>query len=363
MLDVIRVAAAATVAAAHLTQSHFSEGLPDLTVLARASVAIFFVLSGFVIRYVTCRRRSILDNYLKDRVSRIYSVVIPALLVTLAADTISRHINRAFYMSWSEYATHPISRIFENMIFTAQLWTRDVSPLSNSPFWSLNYEVAYYVLYGCAFYLTGRRRLFWIAVTVLVVGPKILLLFPVWLIGCFGHDLYQKQSGSGRLASDLNWAIAGGLVIVAGAGVAMWINRGLFNAALLLHSQMYVESQRLKLGMTGDGLAFYAIGLVGCVIFLRVLLMVRRFEIGSDTKMVRVARFIAEGTFPIYLLHFPLYVLIAACIPYNHASLFQKGLILLTILALGVLAGHPCNSLKTRLRSLTLERAKVETAA
>ena len=30
---------------------------------------------------------------------------------------------------------------------------------------------------------------------------------------------------------------------------------------------------------------------------------------------------------------------------------------------LGVLAGHPCNALKTRLRSLTLERAKVETAA
>ncbi|HEY6412205.1 MAG TPA: hypothetical protein VIX42_00870 [Edaphobacter sp.] len=49
MLDVIRVAAAAMVAAAHLTQNYFSEGLPDLTFLARVSVAIFFVLSGFVI--------------------------------------------------------------------------------------------------------------------------------------------------------------------------------------------------------------------------------------------------------------------------------------------------------------------------
>jgi peptidoglycan/LPS O-acetylase OafA/YrhL len=333
MLDVIRVAAAAMVAGAHLTQSYFSEGFPDLTFLGRASVAIFFVLSGFVIRYVTCRRRGTLESYTKDRVSRIYSVAIPALLVTLVADTISRDANPAFYRNWLEDATHPINRIFENMIFTAQLWTRDVSPLSNSPFWSLNYEMVYYVLYGCAFYLTGRRRLFWIAIIVLAVGPKILLLFPVWLMGCIAHDLYQKQGRSGRLSSNLNWTTVGALV------------------------------NRLKLGKTGSGLSFYVVGLVGCVIFLRVLLLVRQFEIRSDTKMVRAIRFIAEGTFPIYLLHFPLYVLIAACIPYNHASLLQKGLILLTVLTLGVFAGHPCNVLKTRLRSLTFERAKVKTAA
>jgi peptidoglycan/LPS O-acetylase OafA/YrhL len=363
VLDVIRVAAAAMVAAAHLTQSYFSKGLPDLTFLARASVAIFFVLSGFVIRYVTCRRRGTLEHYLKDRASRIYSVVIPALLVTLAADMTSAHVNPTFYANWSQDATHPISRIFENMIFTAQLWTRDVNPLSNSPFWSLNYEVAYYVLYGCAFYLTGWRRLFWIAATVVVVGPKILLLFPVWLIGCIAHDLYQRRSASGRLASNLNWGIAGMLAIAGGVGVAMRFDHGALDTALLLRSNMYEQSQRLKLGMTGSGLLFYAIGLVGCAFFLRVLLVARRFEIRPDTKMVRVIRFISEGTFPIYLLHFPLYVLIAACIPYNHASVAQKGLILLTILSLGIFAGHPCNVLKTKLRSLTLDRAKVETAA
>lgn len=300
---------------------------------------------------------------MKDRVSRIYSVVIPALVVTLVADAISRRVNPAFYANWSEYATHPLNRIFENMVFTAQLWARDVSPLSNSPFWSLNYEVAYYALYGCAFYLTGRRRIFWIAMIALVVGPKMLLLFPVWLIGCFAHDLYQKQRRSGRLAANLNRAIVGAIVVVIGIGLAMRFNHGLVNAAHLLRSRMYEESQRLKLGMTGGGLSFYAIGLVGCVIFLRLLLLVRRFEIRSDTKLVRVVRFISEGTFPIYLLHFPLYVLIAACVPYNHASLVQKGMILSTILTLGVLAAHPCNVLKTRLRSLTLERAKVETVA
>jgi peptidoglycan/LPS O-acetylase OafA/YrhL len=326
-------------------------------------VGIFFVLSGFVIRHVTCKRHSTLDNYLKDRASRIYSVVLPALVLTLLADMTSRRINPGFYANWSELATHPLERIFENLVFSAQLWTRDVSPLSNSPFWSLNYEVAYYVLYGCAFYLTGRKRIFWIAVTMLVVGPKILLLFPVWLIGCLAHDLYQRWNGSGRTAANLNWAIAGSLALAVGAFVAIRVDRGLLHSALQLRSFLYVESQRLNLGMTGGGISFYAVGLFGSIFFMRLLLAVRRIKVAADTKLVRMTRFISEGTFPIYLLHFPLYVLIAACIPYDHSSPFQKGLIFLAILTIGVLAGPPCNLLKVKLRSIGSKRTDAKVTA
>src|ERR1700686_5894759 len=89
--DIVRISAACIVAGSHLTQPYFCAGLPDLTFLGRASVAVFFVLSGFVIRYATVRRPSTLTNYLRERATRIYSVAIPALLFTLVADTVSHH--------------------------------------------------------------------------------------------------------------------------------------------------------------------------------------------------------------------------------------------------------------------------------
>ena len=108
LLDVIRISAAALVAVGHITQPYFSTGWPDLTFLAEGFVAVFFVLSGFVIRYVTCRRRGTFESYSKDRASRIYSVVIPALLVTVIADSIARHVNPAFYLSnWGDSPSDP----------------------------------------------------------------------------------------------------------------------------------------------------------------------------------------------------------------------------------------------------------------
>ena len=62
----------------------------------------------------------------------------------------------------------------------------------------------------------------------------------------------------------------------------------------------------------------------------------------------RAIRFIAEGTFPLYLLHFPLYVLAAAIVPYNHASTSAKLLLFITVFALSVLAGSSLQSLEER---------------
>jgi len=347
LLDIIRISAAAMVAAGHLTQPFFSDNWPDLTFLAQGSVAVFFVLSGFVIRYVTCRRPSTFEKYSKDRASRIYSVVLPALLVTLIADSISRHVNPVFYVSnWGTFS-RPLGGMFENLVFSAQVWKRDISPLSNSPFWSLNYEVAYYVLYGCWFYLTGRKRWFWIAAITLIEGPSVIYLFPLWIAGCIAHDLYQKWNASGTTALHLNRAILGILGVLTVAFIATQVSHRLGQAAAHLITSKSFQRGRLRPGQ-------YSFGLVGTIFFMRLLLAARQIHIATDTRLVRFVRFVSEGTFPLYLLHFPLLVLIAACIPYNHASAFQKILIFLTVLTVGVLAGHPCNVLKVKLRNLKL---------
>ena len=52
------------------------------------AVKVFFVLSGFVIAYVAETKSNSLPLFFRDRLSRLYSVVVPAILVTCIADSL-----------------------------------------------------------------------------------------------------------------------------------------------------------------------------------------------------------------------------------------------------------------------------------
>lgn len=84
LLDIVRFAAAIAVAVGHFTSSTFSTHWPYLINLAFGAVAVFFVLSGFVIRLISITRLMTATEYAIDRVSRIYSVLLPAALLTIA---------------------------------------------------------------------------------------------------------------------------------------------------------------------------------------------------------------------------------------------------------------------------------------
>ena len=352
LLDVIRTLAAITVAFAHLTEPQLQVGWPYSISLARDSVVVFFILSGFVIRYVTCRRPSTLKAYVGDRISRIYSVVLPALLVTAIADAISFRSNSALYKLCNHGSSYHLGQGFlANVFFCAQLWRQEINPMSNSPFWSINYEVAYYAIYAAAFYLTGWKRVSSILTICLFVGPKVLLLFPLWGAGWLAHDLYQRWNASGMGVKCWN------LWVFRSAGMLCLLIPVLLLAKHLVANRLHGHMQgfstvfhsffldRLTLGN-------YAFGVVATVLFLRLLWLVRDWKLEKNSRFAQIIRFIAEGTFPIYLLHYPLLVLAACVIPYHHQSSSQKLLLLACITILGVLAGHPLNLLKLKLRVL-----------
>ena len=96
------------------------------------------------------------------------------------------------------------------------------------------------------------------------------------------------------------------------------------------------------------------------LVFLALLYFARKFTLDPHTNTVKAIRFIAEGTFPLYLFHFPLYVLIASCIHYDHGNPVSKILMFISVLVLGILAGHPCNLLKTKLRSMAIHLGIIE---
>src|SRR3979490_2548214 len=83
-LHVPRLGSAVMIAGAHLTQPYFSMGWPNLTEQGRPALVMLFLLSGLVIRYVTQLRRGRMTDFWVDRISRVYSVVVPPLLFTIA---------------------------------------------------------------------------------------------------------------------------------------------------------------------------------------------------------------------------------------------------------------------------------------
>jgi peptidoglycan/LPS O-acetylase OafA/YrhL len=63
------------------------------------------------------------------------------------------------------------------------IWPKEMTPGVNHPFWSLSYEVTYYVIFGL---MLIRRPLVAAAGSVLLLilaGPTIAALFPIWLLG------------------------------------------------------------------------------------------------------------------------------------------------------------------------------------
>ena len=167
------------------------------------AVIVFFVLSGFVIAFVANGKEKSIDIFFINRFARLYSVVFPALILTMVFDFAGTGIAYELYDGrWFE-AGVPIWRFFSNLFFINQLWTLYITPFSNGPFWSIGYEFWYYVLFALAFYLQKPSKYLLILMVLLLVGPKILLLFPVWLMGVWVY----KITVSNCISEDLGWMI------------------------------------------------------------------------------------------------------------------------------------------------------------
>ena len=342
-LDLIRFTAALTVAYGHMTQGFFSHGWVDRTMWGVKAVAVFFILSGFVIRYVTKRKSTNFLSYGIDRGSRIYSVVLPALLFTIVADSISLRLNPSYYLQgWGKALEHPALGLLANITFTSQLWFANIAPLSDGPFWSLGYECIYYAIYGCAFYLAGKRRTLWLAFLFLLAGPKILCFLPLWISGAALHDLYQRWRSSDRAFY--------GVTIVISVLAFFAVVLGLDATALAKCEEMLNHLREFLIsiypGFDGVKNSMYLVFIPTLLLLLWTLLLIDRLPLVVHRNVNRAIRGMGEATFPLYLFHFPFFVLVAAAIPYDRNSAPAKLSILAIIIGLSIALGGPLDRLK-----------------
>jgi peptidoglycan/LPS O-acetylase OafA/YrhL len=366
LLDLVRFGAALAVAIIHLQDRFYTHKIePDWA--GNAAVCVFFVLSGFVIRFVTRSRVTGAGSYWIDRSSRIYSVVLPALMLTLLFEGVAFLHSPAIYHRYSdpfEWTQVP-AQMLANLTFTVGFWGYGATPLSNGPFWSLSFECVYYVLYGLLLYRMRWSGLL-LVLLLLAVGPSIGLLFPVWLLGAGLYDVYNRLHAE-RYGVGLAAAVA---LVFFGLVAALRHPIGRLLAATDVHQRSrmlthVVDSTRLGHALFGGAtlpwldrlsVSFYLTGTATAVMLLFVLLFLDRYVAPLPATAARIIRLVADSTFALYLLHLPLFILIGTFLGQKVQTPAAAGLLLLAAIALSIVMAIFFDRLKNALRAALRSR-------
>lgn len=320
-LDALRACAALMVFFCHLSQLGYAgQALP--AEVGRIGVLIFFVMSGYVIAFVTEHKHRNFRNYTYARFARLYSVLLAALVLTVLCDAIGRQLNTNFYASYPDvYESKIWLRLPFFLVFLFENSLLSLRWFSNGPIWSVAYEFWYYVLYGILAYTRGRSRIILTTIVLLLTGWKILLLAPVWFSGVLLYRHRQRViSELGRYRSLLLW-------------LAIFLIVALHMPAMRIFVEPLVDWGSRQVG-TGWHMFFLRDFLYALPVLLLVaMLIVPPPEVPQRTIGRKVVLLAANCSFSIYLYHVPLVLLFRASGLYNPQSLPQSMLAGLLTLA------------------------------
>lgn len=189
--------------------------LAALTGNGPAGVMCFFVLSGYLVGGSVIDRsvagRFSLRGYLIDRATRLYVVLIPALILGLACDAL--RIWLVGPASFDTPSAYSLSTIAGNLLFLQAIVVEPAG--SNLPLWSLAYEGWYYILFPLLFFAAfpGRKAadralygmlFLGLALAIAAFNVKPMVMFGAWLLGVAVRYAPRPIVSSRRLA----WAIA-----------------------------------------------------------------------------------------------------------------------------------------------------------
>ena len=252
------------------------------------AVMVFFVLSGYLVGGSVLRLhqegRWSWPTFLVARLSRLWIVLLPALVLGAALDALGRHLVGLPLRGLPEFEARFTPAAWVGSLFFFQEIL--VPPFgSNGPLWSLSYELWYYL--ACPFVVaaaTSKNR--WSrALNVLAVagilaftGPRIAVYFSIWLMGLCAFLAPRLSLARGRTLAAAS--------LLALLPVAVWLStrdgyRGTFGGDFLVG--LLVAA--LLVGLQGETQPVAG-------------------------KGVRLARWLAGWSYSLYLVHLPLLVLV-----------------------------------------------------
>lgn len=312
-LDFIRGISALAVCAGHLRAVMFQDyaqlNLPALiekifyftTGLGHQAVMIFFVLSGFFVGGSVLTRKDCFkfNYYLLARLSRIWAVLLPALLFTFLID----HIIHAFFplMLRGEYhsllnsgpdAAYSSSFItfVGNLTFLQNIFTPVFG--SNSPLWSLTNEFWYYILCPIVMMTFGlilcshlKKILSAIIMFFLFVAfykYNLLQGFIIWFLGVGVYYIYKTKKTKSNL-----WTVPFSIILFIGSLLE--------SKLLIIQNAIHIPSDFLI-----------------AVCFSLLLISIKGFQIPKSFQkgFIWISNFFSKISYTLYLFHFPIVLLI-----------------------------------------------------
>lgn len=328
-LDLLRFLAAMLVFASHFAYPRFTDGayiaVRDFN-LGSDAVVFFFILSGLVIAYTTDVKDKTLKQYSFNRFTRLYSVIVPALLLTVICDEIGRSINPENYEGFW-YVVAPVWEQMTRGLTLSTEWAHQGFRVgSNGPYWSLSYEAAYYILFGVFFYMAGVKRALLCALLIAFFGLPALLLFPAWLLGVWAYHQIKNNTLPGSYAwlctlappiiyCVFQWiGIPGTLLIITKLALGQE-----FVDTVLRFSDEFIWNL-----IIAQLVAFHLIGIAS---------LLQREDKKTSEGTAKIIRWCAGATFTIYIIHYPVLQLTDTLLPeemvpvLRHLALFYITLI------------------------------------
>ncbi|MEO6715985.1 MAG: acyltransferase [Novosphingobium sp.] len=288
-LDAVRALAAFAVLFGHTMQITVYNGyFPYWFVLQHNAVLIFFVLSGLVIATTAGKPGSSLASYAVARAARILPVALPAILFSVGVE---------WYVTSGQLHGIAPWQVLRNALFSSLFLSESFGTglPGNPPFWSLCYEVWFYVLFGAAFYLRGPARLLCVAVLAALAGPNVLLLLPVWLAGVW----VARTSMWRRMSRPMAWLLA---------------FLGLIGVLLAVPYAQKLSASLNELAPWNLHYSEFALTDWFVAAAVAIFFVALRRLIGAEGRLLlalqRPIRYFAGMSFSLYLLHWPLITLL-----------------------------------------------------
>lgn len=296
-LNLLRITAALAVFFAHLciwqmNCSLFSR-VPDF---GDDGVVAFFVLSGYVIAYTADVKDDTPEKYAISRLTRIYSVVIPAIGLTIALEWAGTMMFPRIYDSiYDSYQFHHLWLYLPLWLsFSSESWHLNEPIFTNGAFWSLCFEVWFYIGFAIWLFLPGIRRTIGLVGVLLLVGPKIALLSILWLIGAGSYRLQRQISLSRRTAR-----LLAAMTLVAFVGV-IWSGVDVRLSAVVNTWLGGYPEAHLQMAWKVPGYSVLALLLAANIFCMRFAMM------DFLAAFARPLGFVASFTFSFYIVHLPL---------------------------------------------------------
>lgn len=277
-----------------------------LTSLGHQAVIVFFVLSGFFVGGSVLRNRNQFhwEHYAIARLTRLWTVLIPALVMTLAIDQVIASLTPEALQPEFQVAhgfgnniySGDLATFLGNLLFVQTILTPVFG--TNGPLWSLSNEFWYYILFPLCVAAFGKMPNVTLGawprqLAMGLMSGGILTLLPhdmrlgylVWLMGIFVYmsvgKLFIKKLHKGMIL----------LMLVASVGV--------FAGALVYSKSTFLQQQ---LALPSD----IVLGLG----FALLCIMITQYR--APLFLSGISRVISEFSYSLYLSHFPFVILIAA---------------------------------------------------